>query len=744
MRIYNEPGKLEVVSFELRELANISEEDFCKKLYRHTEQIELENSIFIDALEQVNNGANYQITEDDDPVNKVRSWIDCLRFLNRYISDSVIDNAGDAIVGFEYHLKKRWVDVLILSAGMLTILEFKSGRSDDSISIAQYIKQLKRYYNLIRRGNKTVVQLIDARALEIKKYLVFTNSYMIGRVPDAQGIVVGDEFATVLENISGIVSQEIFEQILDNEKYIDPSISGALVSLIKTGIVDYVVKENDNVSLCSGIIEDVLQKQERTLGIIFVKGGPGTGKTGTAFTLLEECLTNGNNKVQYVTGNGNLESYFTSIVENTINNIRNNNIENPLFKNLVDTGLIESLDGLGEQLIGHINTLYNPHKLCDKYVNLVPGAQIPTVKDQILLVDEAQRLWNALNIASSTKKVKGEYKKEYTDKEQHAIYGYELSESFQLILGMVHGALEQQENKCLVLFVGSGQEINNGEEDGEKDIISSICRIKRYIDRCNLQINLRVYTPDKSTEQVLVASNVSCCNAEDYQGLILIQNQRNDQGDPKLEIVSSILDEKTCNFKGQTGYEVYEKIEDIARILRGSSSDNYTEKDDSYGIVIDSYDINSENERSISIQGRHLIDAGRELYSFFYKRQSNNLNVYVTQFGCQGLEFDDSIMVWGDTLRWDQKKGCWKINEDKWPNGKSRYGSIWWHVDGVNKLIRWRNEQTGSKIQELDYKSLRRQFIMNAYRVLLTRARETTYILVEDEATRIHLKNILQ
>lgn len=50
----------------------------------------------------------------------------------------------------------------------------------------------------------------------------------------------------------------------------------------------------------------------------------------------------------------------------------------------------------------------------------------------------------------------------------------------------------------------------------------------------------------------------------------------------------------------------------------------------------------------------------------------------------------------------------------------------------------------GSDIQELDYKSLRWQFIMNAYRVLLTRARETTYILIEDETTRMNLKNILQ
>lgn len=38
MKIYDEPGKLEVVSFKVRELTIISEEVFCKILYRHTEQ----------------------------------------------------------------------------------------------------------------------------------------------------------------------------------------------------------------------------------------------------------------------------------------------------------------------------------------------------------------------------------------------------------------------------------------------------------------------------------------------------------------------------------------------------------------------------------------------------------------------------------------------------------------------------------------------------------------------------------
>ena len=118
------------------------------------------------------------------------------------------------------------------------------------------------------------------------------------------------------------------------KSFLDPSISGALRTLIHDGIVSYVEKDNDNVKECSSIMHDVLNSNEPTLGITIVKGGPGTGKTGTAFTLLETCLSEGITKIQYVTGNANLEKYFNSIVDGEIELIKQNPSANPLFQGL--------------------------------------------------------------------------------------------------------------------------------------------------------------------------------------------------------------------------------------------------------------------------------------------------------------------------------------------------------------------------------------------------------------------------
>ena len=64
-----------------------------------------------------------------------------------------------------------------------------------------------------------------------------------------------------------------------------------------------------------------------------------------------------------------------------------------------------------------------------------------------------------------------------------------------------------------------------------------------------------------------------------------------------------------------------------------------------------------------------------------------------------------------------------------------------WDVKEVNKLIS-SIKKNKSKLLSLD--EVINQFVKNAYRVLLTRARETTYIYVEDEATYNHLKHLLE
>lgn len=742
MERFSKRGQLEIICYTIAELITTDEHEFCKTLYEHTEEIELDENVYIDALNQVNGGASYYITDDDDPVNKIRSWLDCIRFIKRMVPDERIDDIGNVHIGFEYRLKKRWVDAIIVCKEKLIILEFKSGKSDDAESIRGYIKQLRRYNNRIRRGNSEVVKRFNSGNLKIEKFLVFTNPYMKGKTPEDSSIVVRDEFSKVIDAISQPTDITDLAKILDNTKFIDPSISGALTSLIKHGIVDYVEKNNDNVQACDKILHEILENEKLTLGITLVKGGPGTGKTGTAFTLLERCLSEGITSVQYVTGNGNLERYFTGIVEGEIERLKTNSSTNTIFNTLIRDGKFDDLEGLGEQLIGHINELYDAENYCNKYY-YNRGVELTHIDDQVLLVDEAQRMWNALNIATRTKKVRGEYMPVFADELQQFIYGNNLSEAYLLLYSAIQGILRDNKNKNIVMFLGNGQEINSGEEDGEKDVLNSIFLITKLIDNEKLPISLKVYASDCDVRDTFQKYNVAC---EYRPELELVSNQRNDLGDPGLDIVKAILDGETNNVGAQTGYEIYDNYNELLKAVAYDPAATYSSDDESIGIIVNSYDNDPSNKGKYSFMGENLKDAGNDLYNFFYLRNSNKLDAFVSEFGCQGLEFDDSILIWGRTLIW--RDGKWVVNPEGFdavsrygkPYNRSRYIRLKMYVKTVNELI---SKVGKAKTKPLDEKTVIEQFVKNAYRVLLTRARETTYIYVEDSETYRHLKQLL-
>lgn len=76
---------------------------------------------------------------------------------------------------------------------------------------------------------------------------------------------------------------------------------------------------------------------------------------------------------------------------------------NPLFQKLIKEKLFNDLEGLSEQLIGHIRELYSASNYCDNYF-FNKGTGFLTIEDQVLLVDEAQRMWNYLKIATRSQK----------------------------------------------------------------------------------------------------------------------------------------------------------------------------------------------------------------------------------------------------------------------------------------------------------------------------------------------------
>ena len=180
METINNPGRIQTVICTLKELPTMDERQFCEALYELTEAGALPNEVYEEALLQVDTNRAYSITNEGDAVNKIRSWIDCLRFINRYLSDDIIDRIGDVNICFEYRLRNRWVDAVIVCQNKIIILEFKSGATTKESEVLKYISQVNKYYNRVSHRNRAVVEAIKSGKLSVEKYLVFTNPAVIG------------------------------------------------------------------------------------------------------------------------------------------------------------------------------------------------------------------------------------------------------------------------------------------------------------------------------------------------------------------------------------------------------------------------------------------------------------------------------------------------------------------------------------------------------------------------------------
>lgn len=98
---------------------------------------------------------------------------------------------------------------------------------------------------------------------------------------------------------------------------------------------------------------------------------------------------------------------------------------------------------------------------------------------------------------------------------------------------------------------------------------------------------------------------------------------------------------------------------------------------------------------------------------------------YLDQVGCiytaQGLEFDETGVIWWKDLRWDEGAHDWRID-------------LSCNCDSMFKSSIRANHTGERDIAEL---------VLNTYRVLLTRAKDCVHIWFKDRATQEHVKKVL-
>ena len=321
------------------------------------------------------------------------------------------------------------------------------------------------------------------------------------------------------------------------------------------------------------------------------------------------------------------------------------------------------------------------HKYRDSFVG---NENIPP--ERVAIFDEAQRAWTKEQIASFMFVKKG-------------VANFSYSEPEFLISTMDR----HQDWSVVICLVGGGQEINKGEA-GLPEWFDSLRRAFPHWDvYVTPQLNDSEYKRDMQWKEM-----VSGLNITENKDLHLSTSIRSFRTPDLASFVKAVLDVNFAEAK-----ELYLKIRDKYPILltRNLQEAKQWIKEKSkgttrYGLIASSGGLRLKPEgifvkNDISAPNWFL-NGKDDVRSCYY------LEDVVTEFDIQGLEIDYSIVAWDADFRFTN--GSWTYNSftgNKWNNVNSE----------ENKL-----------------------YLKNAYRVLLTRARQGMAIFIpegnDDDSTR--------
>jgi hypothetical protein len=296
--------------------------------------------------------------------------------------------------------------------------------------------------------------------------------------------------------------------------------------------------------------------------------------------------------------------------------------------------------------------------------------------DHVAIFDEAQRAWNKEQTVKFMKQKKNRPDFEYSEPE------------------FLISCLDRHKDWAVVIcLVGGGQEINTGEA-GISEWLDAIYQTFSQWDvfiSPNLTDN--EYSAANSIEKLLVK-----CKVEFNEDLHLAVSLRSFRAENLSLFIKYLLDRNT-----EQARDILSKISKNYPIIltRDLSKAKAWLKEkargsERYGLVVSSQ---AERLKPLAIDVRSPIDPVHWfLNSKDDVRSSFYLEDVATEFHIQGLELDWACVTWDGDLR---------FSEDEWKTF-SFSGSKWKNINHPE----------------------RKKYLVNAYRVLLTRARQGMVIVV--------------
>lgn len=652
----------------------------------------------------------------------IDSWYEEVRTI-RLALDSYKNDSG--FIAFEYTIPRVGgrIDCIVGLKGILFVMEFKTGEEQnadaDKEQLAQYVTDLKNFH-------------FESYDIPIAPIWVVPNAELkpchISK-PQTNKLVFPTSTAcnsTLADCIHKILSKDIglLEPIDMNNWLYSPycpttSIVDAAKKLYANNTVEDInrsdakgedLKRTTNTLL--RLIEQAKSRQEKYLCL--VTGVPGAGKTLIGLSVAtmyktEEGLQHGKeNRSVYLSGNRPLvmvlqealarDAYLREvsrltnkygrkpkITELKAEHITKTDIRSRIkqFIQLVPAWRKEYLKGVTVAGSGVEATIRKD----DNYPYTGDGDHYVPY-DHVSIYDEAQRAWDKKENSSYIRK-----------KEAHLKNFPDWSEPHFLISCMDR----HPDWAVYICLIGNGQDINHGEA-GTVEWIRSIKHFS----------NWKTYAPKDIANDPEVAKHIPDINIEYLDGLHLNTDLRSYRAENLAHFVDDLL-----NFKKEHATELLKELNRypirLTRDINKAKSwvKEHSRDNERYGVLAsskgqrlkpDALTLLPPNSSEQEVTHWFLGD-NKDVQSSYYMEE------VATEFQVQGLELDWAIVAWDADMRFDNTTSSWKQYSFK-----------------------------GSKWQNINNEKIKR-YQINAYRVVLTRARRGMVIYIPKGDTNDHTRN---
>ena len=591
---------------------------------------------------------------------------------------------------FEYNIPRmgRRADVIVVIDGIIFVLEYKTSEQkftrEARTQVWDYALDLKNFHE--QSAERILIPILVAPkesnkncSLELKYYE--DNVYEPLQVNASK---LRDDFATVLESIPHDTQNLVTDDVWAKSGYEPtPTIIEAAIALYEENTVEDITKHGGDIDNASLELLNIINycRDNNRKGICFITGVPGAGKTLIGLNTAIDQFNKGE-KAVYLSGNFPLVNVLQEAL--TRDFVRRDKIKAKQENRKACTKEeARSKVKAFIQMIHHYRDLYlEGTQIEEGKIVPVPGyfqshtdkAYIPA--EHVAIFDEAQRAWTKDELCRFMREKKN-------------IKDFPFSEPEYLISCMDR----QIDWGVVVCLVGNGQSINKGEA-GLTEWIESIHR--SYNDWDVYMSDYLLQSGDVTPEELSLIKD-QLISKEDLHLKMSMRSFRSEK--------VSIFVNQLLALKKEEAAATLKELENYPIVMTRSleTAKNWLRKhnrgSERMGILASS---KAERLKAISINVRFKPD----FVHWFLEddsdiRSSNALEDTLTEFEVQGLEIDWSCVAWDADLRLNK-------NENLWQHYQLRSGTKWQNI----------------------HKPQNREYQINAYRVLLTRARQGMVIVV--------------